>query len=109
MALLGKPRQPFGIPWDVEPAGALLSTLADEPRDVAGIEWPHQIFWGPYIDNNHFLNSLWIYLVGVDASPVALRSLAIATGGLSILLAGMIGRRQGGLQALLMMTLVAMS
>ena len=152
MALLGRPRRAFEIPWDGKPTAALLSTLADRslaiPRGregllllfamalvllggtalryvsasndlwldeiwslafVAGIEWPYQIFWGPYIDNNHFLNSLWIYLVGVDASPVVLRGLAIATGGLSIVLAGTIGLRQGGLQALLMMTLVALS
>ncbi|TIP55024.1 MAG: hypothetical protein E5X68_36155, partial [Mesorhizobium sp.] len=39
-----------------------------------------QIFWRINHDNNHFLNSIYLYLVGADASPLLQRGLSIALG-----------------------------
>lgn len=60
-------------------------------------------------DNNHHLNSLWMQLWGLGASPLALRSLSIATGTLTILVAGAIGARQGTVSALVAALLFAVS
>lgn len=60
-------------------------------------------------DNNHHLNSLWMQMWGIDASPLLLRSLSIATGTLTILVAGAIGARQGVVHALVAALLFAVS
>ncbi|WP_376704342.1 hypothetical protein RQ479_05220 [Mesorhizobium sp. ISC25] len=39
-----------------------------------------QIFWRVNHDNNHFLNSVYLYLIGPDASPLIQRGLSIALG-----------------------------
>ncbi|RUX20190.1 hypothetical protein EOA23_28920 [Mesorhizobium sp. M2A.F.Ca.ET.042.01.1.1] len=39
-----------------------------------------QIFWRINHDNNHFLNSIYLYLVGADATPLLQRGLSIALG-----------------------------
>jgi len=39
-----------------------------------------QIIWGINHDNNHFLNSIYLYLVGPDASPVVQRALSVVLG-----------------------------
>ncbi|MER9682360.1 hypothetical protein NKJ23_24065 [Mesorhizobium sp. M0184] len=39
-----------------------------------------QIFWHVNHDNNHFLNSVYLYLIGPDASPLMQRGLSIAFG-----------------------------
>jgi hypothetical protein len=46
-------------------------------------------------DNNHFLNSLWIYLQPSDALDFDYRLLAVISGTLSVMLAMAIGRRSG--------------
>jgi hypothetical protein len=46
----------------------------------------------PY-DNNHFLNSAWLWTVGPNASVVVMRLAAVAFGTLSIPVAAAIGRR----------------
>ncbi|WFP60815.1 MULTISPECIES: hypothetical protein [unclassified Mesorhizobium] len=43
-----------------------------------------QIFWRVNHDNNHFLNSFYLYLVGPDTSPLIQRGLSIALGVLTI-------------------------
>ena len=45
-------------------------------------------------DNNHPLNSLWLYLVGPEQPAWKYRLLAWATGTATVFLAGLIGRRQ---------------
>ena len=49
------------------------------------------IFWGINHDNNHFLNSLWMWAVGLDASPLVLRAASIAVGIVAVAAAGLIG------------------
>ena len=67
------------------------------------------IFWGPYLDNNHFLNTLYIYLVGTQSPPVVLRGLAVATGIASVAVAGLIGLRRSRREALINMLLFGLS
>ncbi|WP_141246057.1 hypothetical protein [Mesorhizobium sp. WSM3859] len=51
-----------------------------------------QIFWRINHDNNHFLNSIYLYLVGADASPLLQRGLSIALGVGAIVAAGAAAR-----------------
>lgn len=46
-----------------------------------------QVFWRINHDNNHFLNSAYLYLLGPGASPMAQRSLSIALGVATVLAA----------------------
>src|SRR5438094_8386876 len=46
-----------------------------------------QIFWRVNYDNNHFLNSAYLYLVGPDTSPLIQRGLSIMLGVFTILAA----------------------
>ncbi|MBX7143009.1 MAG: hypothetical protein K1X79_01010, partial [Oligoflexia bacterium] len=36
-------------------------------------------------DNNHYLNSLWLWLCGAEATPLAMRGLSILCGVLSVI------------------------
>lgn len=58
---------------------------------VAPLRHAGQVFWAISHDNNHFLNSLWLFAMGPDASVTSLRSLSIAFGGLAVLAAGWAG------------------
>lgn len=60
--------------------------------DVAGVG---EIVWGINHDNNHILNSVWLYLIGPDAAPIAQRGLSIVFGALSAGVAFRIGMRRG--------------
>ena len=57
---------------------------------------PGGIVWGISQDNNHFLNSFWLWVVGPDASPLGIRAAAIAFGCGSILLGARIVHREAG-------------
>lgn len=76
---------------------------------VEGARSPAGIFLAINHDNNHHLNSLWMLLWGFDASPLALRSLSIASGTLTILIASAIGARRSALHALVAALLFAIS
>ncbi|RWP79584.1 hypothetical protein [Mesorhizobium sp.] len=47
----------------------------------------NQIFWRVNHDNNHFLNSAYLYLIGPDTSPLLQRGLSIAFGASTIVAA----------------------
>ncbi|TPL05581.1 MULTISPECIES: hypothetical protein [unclassified Mesorhizobium] len=51
-----------------------------------------QIFWRINHDNNHFLNSIYLYLIGPDASPLLQRGLSIALGAGAVVAAGAAAR-----------------
>lgn len=68
-----------------------------------------QIFWRISHDNNHYLNSVYLYLVGPDASPLLARSLSIALGAAAIFAAAAFNARHGTLAALATALLFAMS
>lgn len=62
---------------------------------VGGLRSPDAVFWGISHDNNHFLNSLWMYVLGQDAPAWAYRAPAVLLGTLSVAVAARIGRRRG--------------
>jgi|GEM_PF-3091674 len=67
----------------------------------------HEVFWNVIHDNNHPLNTLYLYLVGLDQAPWVYRLASIVAGGLSILAAGWAVGRQGGGRVLIAMLLTA--
>ena len=68
-----------------------------------------EIIWGINHDNNHVLNSMYLYMVGPDAAPVVLRGLSIVLGIASVVAAGLIFWRDGIAGALTAMLLFAIS
>jgi hypothetical protein len=60
--------------------------------------WP-AVFLYINHDNNHHLNTLWMQLVGIDAPPLAVRALAIASGSAAIFVAALLGARRGASEA----------
>jgi hypothetical protein len=67
------------------------------------------ILWGINHDNNHVLNSMYLYLIGTDASPIALRGLSVVFGVISIAVAGLVLLRNGAIPAMVGMALFAVS
>jgi hypothetical protein len=65
------------------------------------------IFWGISDDNNHILNSLWLWLVGPDAAPLVIRFEAILLGTLTIPVAAKFCARSGPIAAIAGAALVA--
>ena len=55
----------------------------------------HDLFWGLAVDNNHYLNTLYLYLVGADAPALVQRALSILLGCITVLVAGIAMRREG--------------
>jgi hypothetical protein len=54
-------------------------------ENLAPLTRPWQVFWGISHDNNHFLNSLWLYFVTpLTSDPLALRAPSIVMGVLAI-------------------------
>ena len=76
-------------------------------RLVAPLAHVGEVFWGISHDNNHFLNSAWLYLVGSDQSALFYRLPSILMGGLSVVCAALIGARQGRAEAVFAAVLVA--
>lgn len=67
------------------------------------------IIWSINHDNNHVLNSMYLYLVGADSSPIALRGLSIVFGVISIAVAGLVLVGSSGIGAMIGMTFFAVS
>ena len=74
---------------------AWSATFAQEAATPAGV------FFRINHDNNHFLNTLWLQLVGPDAPPLVQRALSIACGTAAIVLAAAFARRRGRAAALI--------
>jgi hypothetical protein len=56
---------------------------------------PGRVFFAINHDNNHFLNTLWLQLVGWGSPPILGRALSIVCGTAAIFVAGLIGARRG--------------
>ena len=80
-------------------------------RSLTSITSPWQIFYKINNDNNHLLNTLYIYLLGSDRNPVHLRMLAVICGTLAIPAAGLVaaGPRKDMMRGGVAMTVFAMS
>ncbi len=60
-------------------------------------------------DNNHPLNTLYLYLVGESRHPLSYRLMAIASGIGSVFLAGLIGRQRNRVEGLIALVLFGTS
>ena len=69
---------------------------------VAKAKSPVDIFLKPefHHDNNHWLNTLWMYAMGTEASWLMLRFFSVLTGTATVWVVGLIARRYGKLQGL---------
>ena len=74
---------------------------------LSRLDSPLQIFIGPYLDNNHQLNSLYLYFLPEITAPRVLRGFAIACGTAGVLAAGLIGARRGAAGLLIYMAVFA--
>lgn len=80
-------------------AGASGSLWLDEIwslQNLAHVAGPGDVFWGISADNNHFLNSLWLWSVGPQAPALVMRAPSILFGLSSIALAARIAYRANG-------------
>src|SRR5450432_2204616 len=69
-----------------------------------------EVFWGISHDNNHFLNSLWLYfLEGWSGDEVLLRAPSIAMGALTIAMMARLGSRHSPAAALAAAAMTALS
>ncbi len=78
-------------------------------RLIAPLQSAADIFLRAPSDNNHYLNSLWLWLVGPEASTVTMRLASIIIGGLSIIAAAAACRRHSATAAAVAAILVATS
>ena len=76
---------------------------------VQGLSSPDQVFWRISHDNNHFLNSLWLYGLGPDQEPSLYRMPAVVFGTLSVIVAAHIGLRRSLATAIAAAALVSTS
>lgn len=90
--------------------GALGDLWLDEIwslNHAASMNAWHEAFWKVIHDNNHPLNTVYLYLVGDGKEPWVYRLLSIIAGTLSILVAGWAMARDGAGRMLTAMLLVA--
>jgi hypothetical protein len=69
----------------------------------------HDFLWGLAVDNNHYLNTLWLWIVGADAPVLLQRALSILLGLATVAAAGFALRRSGAPGMLCAMLLFALS
>jgi len=69
----------------------------------------HDLLWGLALDNNHYLNTLYLYLVGADAPTLLQRGLSILLGTITVAVAGLAVRSATAAGPLAAMALFAVS
>lgn len=75
-------------------------------RNIAS-SW--QVFTSIHLDNNHYLNGLWLYFLGPNATPFWYRFPSMLAGTASVVLAGLIGRRRNPIASIFAMLLTGFS
>ncbi len=78
-------------------------------QHAASIESPADIFISLHHDNNHHLNTLWLWFCGANAGPVQQRLLSLVTGVLAVLLTGVLTLRWGKRSAAIAMLISSVS
>jgi hypothetical protein len=76
-------------------------------QNLAPLHRADEIFYAISQDNNHFLNSVWLFLVGPDAPPQIIRLASIVFGSLTIPVAAKLSLRAGRAAALAAAALTA--
>ncbi|WP_296715137.1 hypothetical protein [Rhodoblastus sp.] len=76
---------------------------------VAPLKNGFEVFWNISHDNNHFLNSLWMFQWGQDASSLLYRLPSILCGVASVAVAARIGSRDSPAAGLIAAFLVAVA
>lgn len=76
---------------------------------LVGITSVDQVLWKVSHDNNHFLNSAWLYFTGPDASPPVQRALSIVLGTASVFAATAVTADRGRTTQLIAALLFAVS
>lgn len=89
--------------------GALWLDEAWSAVQAHDVGTPLGVFLKINHDNNHHLNTLWLQLVGLDAAPMVQRGLSILSGTAAIIVAALIGRRDGKAMALVAALIFAIS
>ena len=92
--------------------GALNDLTLDEIlslNDVSRISSPAEIFTRLHVDNNHYLNSFWLFLAGAHGNWPWYRLPAVLAGVGSVVMAGLIGRGRSAANAWIAMLLVGFS
>jgi hypothetical protein len=69
----------------------------------------HDFLWGLAVDNNHYLNTLYLWIVGADAPVLVQRALSILLGLATVAGAGLALRRSSAAGMLCAMGLFAVS
>ena len=69
----------------------------------------HDILWGLAVDNNHYINTLYLWIVGADAPVLVQRAFSILLGVATVAAAGLALRRSGAAGMLCAMALFAIS
>ena len=72
---------------------------------VSLIKSPLDVFTKIHHDNNHYLNTLWLYCIGAHGNWLQYRILSIVAGIGTIVLAGLIGRERNIASSLFAMAL----
>lgn len=81
--------------WSVDNAGSLSSIS--------------QVFTGIHYDNNHYLNTCWIYLCGQRGNWWGYRAPAVLAGIGTVVVAGLLGRRRSRCGAVMAMAVATTS
>jgi hypothetical protein len=76
---------------------------------IAEARQRHDLFWGLAADNNHYLNTLYLTLVGADAPVLLQRALSIVLGTVTVAVAALAMRPADKAGALSAMALFATS
>jgi hypothetical protein len=69
----------------------------------------HDVLWGLAVDNNHYINTLYLWIVGADAPVLVQRAFSILLGVATVAAAGPALRRSGAAGMLCAMALFAVS
>ncbi len=125
-AVVSRPALPFRVSWAVGLAAGAILVLAlvlrilgargelwlDELwsfRLIDEVKARHDLLWGLAVDNNHYLNTLYLYLVGADAPVLVQRGLSILLGTITVAAAGLAVRSATAVGPLAAMALFAVS
>ena len=78
-------------------------------RTTSHISSPLEVFTKLHLDNNHYLNTLYLYYVGLHGTSLEYRALSLLAGIGAVAMAWLVGRRHSAAAGLLTMLLTAFS